>query len=469
MPMSKALSPRRRGLLGGLLVLVVAVLGYLVWQARLAPASNAAIAPTEPPAVPAEVVTAIQRDVPTYLTGIGTVKAFNTVTVTSRVDGMLDRIAFTEGQTVKAGDLLAQIDPRPFQAALDQAVAKKAQDEAQLANAKLDLQRFTNLAAHQFTPVQQLDTQRATVAQLEAQIRGDQASIDASQTQLGYTTIASPIDGRIGIRLVDQGNIVHATDSTGIVVVTQLQPISVVFTLPEQDLGGGPAALAAGTVECSRQAATARGSRRRVRSRSSTTRSTRPPARSASRPRSPIGTARSGRANSSTSACWPGPSRTPSPSRRPRCSAGPGLLRLRRRRRRPGGMRPVQVGQIADGIAVIQAGLSPGEAVVASGQYRLVPGARVARQGAALTGAPANERLGPLHPPTGRDLAAHAGHRLVGVVAFPLLPVAPLPQVDFPTIQVSAQLPGASPETMASSVAQPLERQFAPDRRASRR
>ena len=384
MPMSKALSPRRRGLLGGLLVLVVAVLGYLVWQARLAPASNAAIAPTEPPAVPAEVVTAIQRDVPTYLTGIGTVKAFNTVTVTSRVDGMLDRIAFTEGQTVKAGDLLAQIDPRPFQAALDQAVAKKAQDEAQLANAKLDLQRFTNLAAHQFTPVQQLDAQRATVAQLEAQIRGDQASIDASQTQLGYTTIASPIDGRTGIRLVDQGNIVHATDSTGIVVVTQLRPISVVFTLPEQDLAAVQSALAAGTVDVLAAGRDA----------------SRPPAQGTlavldNQIDQTTGTIRlKATFANRDGALWPGEFvdvRVLARTEQHALTVPSTALQ-----RGPGGyfvytvdddgraaMRPVQVGQIADGIAVIQAGLSPGEAVVASGQYRLVPGARVARQGAA--------------------------------------------------------------------------------------
>ena len=384
MSMSKALSPRRRGLLGGLLVLVVAVLGYLVWQARLAPASNAAIAPTEPPAVPAEVVTAIQRDVPTYLSGIGTVKAFNTVTVTSRVDGMLDRIAFTEGQTVKAGDLLAQIDPRPFQAALDQAVARKAQDEAQLANAKLDLQRFTNLAVHQFTPVQQLDAQRATVAQLEAQIRGDQASIDASQTQLGYTTIAAPIDGRTGIRLVDQGNIVHATDSTGIVVVTQLQPISVVFTLPEQDLAAVQSALAAGTVDV--LAAGRDGSR--------------PPAQGAlavldNQIDQTTGTIRlKATFPNRDGALWPGEFvdvRVLARTEQNALTVPSTALQ-----RGPGGyfvytvdddgraaMRPVQVGQIADGIAVIQAGLSPGEAVVASGQYRLVPGARVARQGAA--------------------------------------------------------------------------------------
>ena len=182
------------------------------------------------------VATAEQQDVPIFLEALGTVQAFNTVTVKPMVDGPLNAVNFTEGQTVKKGDVLAQIDPRTYQAALDQATAKKAQDEAQLANARLDMVRYAKLAANNYSTGQQADTSKAQVAQLEAQVKQDQAQIDNARTQLGYTTITSPLDGRTGMRQVDAGNIVHASDATGMVVITQLQPISVVFTLPQQAL-----------------------------------------------------------------------------------------------------------------------------------------------------------------------------------------------------------------------------------------
>jgi membrane fusion protein, multidrug efflux system len=190
-----------------------------------------------------------RADVPIYLQGLGTVQAFYTVTVTARVDGELQKIGFVEGQTVHKGDLLAQIDPRPNQAAFEQAVATKAKDTAQLKNAKLDFERYTVLQPQDLASKQTVDTQRATVDQLTAQLQIDQAQIDNARTQLEYTRITSPINGRTGIRLIDPGNIVHAADTTGIVVVTQVQPIAVIFTLPEEDLGAVGTALAAGPVK----------------------------------------------------------------------------------------------------------------------------------------------------------------------------------------------------------------------------
>ena len=215
-------------------VLVLAIAG-IVWHVAK-PAATAEAAPAAAtPGVPVVAGVAQQQDMPIYLTGLGTVQAVNTVTIRTRVDGELDKVAFKEGRDVKAGDLLAQIDPRPFQAALDQAAAKKTQDEALLENAKRDLQRYAELGTKDFVSRQTVDTQKSLVAQLTATVQADQAAIDSAQVQLGYTTIASPLAGRTGIRLVDQGNIVHATDTGGLVVVTQLQPISVVFTLPEDD------------------------------------------------------------------------------------------------------------------------------------------------------------------------------------------------------------------------------------------
>jgi multidrug efflux system membrane fusion protein len=186
--------------------------------------------------------------VPIYLQGLGTVQAFYTVTVTARVDGELQKIAFTEGQNVRKGDLLAQIDPRPNQAAYDQALATKAKDVALLANAKRDFDRYTLLQPQNLASKQTVDTARALVDQLAAQLQVDQAIIDNARTQLDYTRITSPINGRTGIRLIDPGNIVRAAATTGIVVVTQVQPISVVFTLPEEELSAVGAALALGPV-----------------------------------------------------------------------------------------------------------------------------------------------------------------------------------------------------------------------------
>jgi membrane fusion protein, multidrug efflux system len=195
--------------------------------------------------------TAQTADVPVYLDGVGTTKALNTANVTSLVDGTLLSVDYREGQDVKKGDVLARVDPVTYQAALDQAVAKKALDEAQLANARRDLERYINLVKTNAVTKQQEDTQRAMVAQLEAQVKLDQGAIDNAAAYLRWTTITSPIDGRTGIRLVDQGNVVHAATAAPIVVVTQIQPIALLFTLPQQLLGQVNAAItkanAAGT------------------------------------------------------------------------------------------------------------------------------------------------------------------------------------------------------------------------------
>ncbi|HEY7247368.1 MAG TPA: efflux RND transporter periplasmic adaptor subunit [Xanthobacteraceae bacterium] len=187
-------------------------------------------------AVPVVATAATLGDVPVYLDGVGTAKALNTVTVQSQVDGMIVKIFFKEGQDVEKGYVLAKIDPVTYQAAYDQTVAKKAQDEAQLANARLDLERYTKLVASNAVNKQQLDTQRATVAQLEAQIKLDQAAIDNARQILSWTDVVAPITGRTGIRLIDQGNIVKAASPSGLVILTQLRPISIFFNLPQQNL-----------------------------------------------------------------------------------------------------------------------------------------------------------------------------------------------------------------------------------------
>jgi len=241
--MNERLKIRKHGLLAGL---AVAALALLAWRGLHKPAGVATN--KAPQAITVDTAAVTHADVPIYLQGLGTVQAFYTVTVTARVDGQLDKIAFTEGQHVRKGDLLAQIDPRPNRAALEQAVAIQAKDAAQLANAKLDLKRYTVLQPQDLASKQTVDTQHAMVDQLAAQLQVDQAAIDNARTQLDYTRITSPINGRTGIRLIDPGNIVHASDTTGIVVVTQMQPISVIFTLPAEDLGAISTALSAGAV-----------------------------------------------------------------------------------------------------------------------------------------------------------------------------------------------------------------------------
>jgi multidrug efflux system membrane fusion protein len=219
-----------------LLIAAVGVLGYFGWlqyhrEDRTTATNNAQ---KSAPPVRVTIAPVEKADFPVYLTGLGTVQGFNTVLVRTRVDGQIDKVAFKEGQLVKQGDLLVEIDPRPYQATLDQAKAKKAQDEANLANANLDLQRYTKLG--EFATRQQTDTQRSTVAQLTAQISADDAAIANAQTQLDYTQVKSPISGVAGLRQVDIGNIVNASTQTGIVTIAQIEPIAVIFTAPEEQL-----------------------------------------------------------------------------------------------------------------------------------------------------------------------------------------------------------------------------------------
>lgn len=244
-------SPRRSRRTLATALLAIAVCGAFGWRyfhgADVGTGGlDTAVGARAPALIPVTVAQVKKADFPVYLNGLGAVEPYQTVLIRSRVDGAIVKIAFRQGQMVKQGDVLAQVDPRPYQAALDQALAKKTQDEASLRDAQLNLQRYAELAKKDSVSLQQLDTQQATVDQLTAQIKGDQAIIDNAQTQFDYTTIRSPITGKTGFRQVDAGNIVHAADTTGIVTIVQLQPISVVFTAPEEDVPQINKALAAG-------------------------------------------------------------------------------------------------------------------------------------------------------------------------------------------------------------------------------
>src|SRR6195256_2802703 len=236
---------RRRTVSITITLLILGGLGYIAWTSLQKKAANRAT-----PDLPVPVLAATPRiqDVPVYLDGVGAVRALNNVMVRSQVDGKLIAVNFTEGQDVKKGDVLAEIDPVIYKAQFDQAVAKKAQDEAQLANQRLDLARYQQLSASNAGSKQQYDTQRAVVAQQEALVNADQAAIDNMQAMLGYTKIIAPLSGRAGLRQVDQGNIIHASDATGLVVITQLQPIAIMFSLPQQQIVRVNAASAKGTL-----------------------------------------------------------------------------------------------------------------------------------------------------------------------------------------------------------------------------
>jgi multidrug efflux system membrane fusion protein len=341
--------------------------------------ASAQAPPPAPPAIPVDMGTAAAADVPIAEIGLGNVQAFNTVTVKVRVDGELQKIDFTEGQTVKAGELLAQIDPRPFQAALNQAIAKKAQDQAQLNNTKVNLQRDENLEIRQFATQQAVDNEKASVAQQEAALQGDDAAIENARVQLGYTTIIAPISGRTGIRLIDQGNIVHATDTSGIVTLTQLQPISVIFTLPEDDLSAVSEAQARGPVTVTAlnrddKSTLDQGTLALVDNEIDQATGTMRLKATFPNPNNRL---------------WPGQFvnirlllRTDHnvltiPSGAVQRGAS-GLYVYRIKPDSTVELQPIEIGPNGDQVTVVTAGLEPGDRVVTAGQYRLQPGARVA-------------------------------------------------------------------------------------------
>jgi multidrug efflux system membrane fusion protein len=315
---------------------------------------------------------------PIILNGLGTVQATNTVTVRSRVDGQIEKVAFEEGQMVQEGQLLVQIDPAPFKAALGQAVAKLAQDQASLLNAKQDLERTSVLSKQGNATQQLLDQRTANVASLTAQIQADQAAIDSAKVQLAYTTINSPLTGRAGFRLVDPGNIVHANDQTGMLTITQLQPISVVFTAPEQQLPAINDALRSGPLKVT--AYSSDGKKQLGEGTLKLLDNQVDPASGTIRLKASF--------DNPDKALWPGLSVTtrllvktlPDVVAVPDAAVQRGPNGLYAYVVTPGSkaeLRDIQVGQIEGGLALVEKGLSPGERIVTAGHYRVLPGGPV--------------------------------------------------------------------------------------------
>ncbi|MBR0748947.1 efflux RND transporter periplasmic adaptor subunit [Bradyrhizobium japonicum] len=375
-------------------ILAIAAVAYGVWYELLGgvkPAAAAAQSAASQAAVKIPVTSFVVKkaDFPVRAYGLGVVSPFKTVTVKSRVDGQIIKVFFKQGQMVKEGDPLLEIDQRPFTAALEQAVAKKAQDEANLRNDRLNLERFQKLAKQQFETQQNLDTQQALVDQMTAQVKGDQAAIDNAQTNLGYTSIKAPISGRTGFRLVDPGNIVHAADTTGIVTIAQLQPIAVQFTEPEEQLQAIDKAFDAGEVPV--EALTSDGTRTLSQGRlvvmdNSVNQAT--------------GTiSLKARFDNKDNALWPGLSVTTRMLIDTRKDVivvpqdgvqhGPsGLFAYVIGDNGKVSARPIKVSQSGDANAVVSEGLNVGDRIVVGGQSRLFDGALVEEADAAASIAP---------------------------------------------------------------------------------
>lgn len=370
--MSTRSRPLRLALACGLAA-AVAGGAYAVTRHEAQPAPPSASAP-----VPVVTAAAERGDVPVDLTGIGTVTPFNTVTIRSRVDGALQQVLFHEGQDIAKGAPIAVIDPRTYEAALEQAEARLQQDQAALANTQLIFQRDAKLGRDAFVSQQTVDNEHSAVAQLEAQVAQDSAAIDTARTELSYTQITAPIDGRAGLRLVDEGNLVHAADPTGLVVLNQIHPIAVISTLPQSDVATIRAALAAGPVAAravSREDGTVldTGSVEIIDNEID--------------PRSGTLRIKSTFANREDR-LWPGQFvdvrlrvatltgvvTVPADAVQ-RGPDGPFVYTVGADRRVAA--IPVTPGQIAEGIAVIKAGIAEGQEVVVQGQYRLAPGVTV--------------------------------------------------------------------------------------------
>ncbi len=364
-------------------VVALALGGYLGWRhlygsdAGTASPDAAKSLPATAP-IPVTIAQAKKADFPVYLNGLGAVEPYQTVLIRSRVDGAVIKVAFKQGQMVKVGDVLVEIDPRPYQAALDQALAKKAQDEASLSDAKLDLGRYAGLAKQDAIALMKFNTQQATVDELTAQIKGDQASIDNAQTQVDYTTIRAPLTGKTGFRLVDAGNIVHAADTTGIVTIVQLTPISVVFTAPEEHVPEINKALAAGATPVI--ALSSDGLTTLSQGRLAVVNDAIDPASGTIGMKATF--------QNTDDALWPGLSVetrllvdtlkqvTVVPDEA--VERGPnGLYVFIVGSDNKVEMRDITVGEEGDGQSVVSMGLTPGETVVTSGQYRLVQGSLV--------------------------------------------------------------------------------------------
>jgi len=395
------LAPPRSSLLWNRWTLAAAVVlvacGYLGWR-HLSGAAAPGVVMGVPAPVPIPVTLgqAKTADFPVYLNGLGVVAPYQTVLIRSRVDGEVTKVAFKQGQLVNEGDVLLQIDPRPYQATLDQAVAKKAADEATLKNAQLNLQRYTTLSKEDFSTRQQLDAQQATVDQLIAQIKGDQAAVDNAQTQVDYTTIRAPLTGKTGFRLVDAGNIVHAADTTGIVTIVQLRPIAVVFTAPEEDVPEINKALAAGVTPVI--ARSSDGLRTLSQGRLAVVNDAIDSASGAIGMKATF--------ENTDDALWPGLSvstRLLVETLKQVTVVPDGAVE-----RGPNGlyafvvgadnkveMRNITVDQEGDGQSVVTKGLSPGENVVTAGQYRLVQGSLVQSSAATSPAPPGAPAKGP--------------------------------------------------------------------------